>query len=421
MTKLLHKNEMQPSSCTLAYGNTSVTLNLPQNTPVLKITEPPQRVTKERFLQGLADILPEVPITGPVAIVVADKTRRCGYEYGLKWLMESLHARQVTDEQVCFFIAYGTHAGQDEEHCLQAYGPSYRKYRFIHHDCTDQTLFSTIGTTRKGTPIRIRKDILSAQLIITFGAVSHHYFAGYGGGRKLLFPGLGEKEAIYHNHSLFLDRNTGQLAKACQPGNLQDNPVSDDLYEVHTKLPGYISIHGLPGSTGEIIEFFFGARYNDFLQVTTLLDRYYRTSRRGPYDLVIGSAGGYPKDINFIQLHKTIHNCARFVKDNGTLIILGECRDDIGSNTLLPYFEMGGYELAFNHLLDSYAGNGGTALALMEKTRRIRILLVTTLAADTVHQLGMEKITPADIEPLVTRIHQKQQSIAVIPNGSLLI
>jgi len=187
MTKLLHKNEMQPSSCTLAYGNTSVTLNLPQHTPVLKITEPPQRVTKERFLQGLADILPEVPITGPVAIVVADKTRRCGYEYGLKWLMESLHARQVTDEQVCFFIAYGTHAGQDEEHCLQAYGPSYRKYRFIHHDCTDQTLFSTIGTTRKGTPIRIRKDILSAQLIITFGAVSHHYFAGYGGGAKTSF------------------------------------------------------------------------------------------------------------------------------------------------------------------------------------------------------------------------------------------
>ena len=48
-------------------------------------------------------------------------------------------------------------------------------------------------------------------------AISHHYFAGYGGGRKLIFPGLGEKESIYQNHKLFIDKK-----KSTSPGLVEN-------------------------------------------------------------------------------------------------------------------------------------------------------------------------------------------------------
>ncbi len=411
---------MKPSQIALAYGNTFIDLKIPQDTTILKIKEPLIRVSKKRFIQGLDDILPAGPIYGSIAIVVADKTRLCGYEYALEWLMEGLGLRQVKQEQVHFYIAYGTHARQSDEECLHAYGDSYKKYQFIHHDCTTPDLFSTLGTTRKGTLIRVRKDILATDVLITFGAVSHHYFAGYGGGRKLLFPGLGEKQAIYHNHSLFLDRNTRRLSTDCQPGNLDNNPVSDDLYEVHTNLPHYISIHGILTSTGKVATFSFGTSYADFLQVCAELDQYYRVEQRSQYGLVIASGGGFPKDINFIQLHKAIHNSARFVKNGGTLIVAGECKDKVGSTTLLPYFDMGSYEEAFSHLVHNYAGNGGTALALMEKTRRIRIKLLTSLDDGIVQHLGMEKISLAEIQALLTS-NRGKHTIALIANGALQI
>ena len=41
------------------------------------------------------------------------------------------------------------------------------------------------------------------------------------------------------------------------------------------------------------------------------------SGRQEAYDLVVASAGGYPKDINYIQAHKSIHNAASFVKDGG--------------------------------------------------------------------------------------------------------
>ena len=69
------------------------------------------------------------------------------------------------------------------------------------------------------------------------GAVSHHYFAGYGGGRKLIFPGCGEREAIYANHGLYLDGAAGTIAAGCRPGVLDGNPLADDLFEIEEKLP----------------------------------------------------------------------------------------------------------------------------------------------------------------------------------------
>ena len=88
---------------------------------------------------------------------------------------------------------------------MNAYGKIYYKYTFIHHDCSDTGDMTTLGTTRRGTPVTLRRDVLQSTLLITFGAISHHYFAGFGGGRKLLFPGLAARESIYHNHSLFLN------------------------------------------------------------------------------------------------------------------------------------------------------------------------------------------------------------------------
>ena len=42
------------------------------------------------------------------------------------------------------------------------------------------------------------------------------------------------------------------------------------------------------------------------------------------FDIVVASCGGYPKDINFIQSHKAVHNAAMFVRDGGLLLLYAE-------------------------------------------------------------------------------------------------
>jgi len=192
----------------------------------------------------------------------------------------------------------------------------------------------------------MRKDLLEATSILTMGPICHHYFAGYGGGRKLIFPGCGEREAIYHNHSLFLDRIKGNLTVQCQPGNMQQNPLADDLFEMQSHLPAHLAIHGIQDSKGTICDFIIGADKQSYLDACNYHASCYEVDTL-LYDTVIASCGGSPKDINFVQAHKAIHNSARFVRDQGRLIVFAECRDGIGSQTFLPWYSVGGFDQAF--------------------------------------------------------------------------
>ena len=349
-----------PKSVNLCFGKGALTFHLPPKTPFLKPREPENRVDLEGLGLRLGSLLPAPLPSGPVAIVVADKTRLCGYQTILPWLIEFLLSLGITKDQLCFYISYGTHIRQSDAESLACYGEMYRQFPFVHHQSEDQGQFVTLGTTKRKTPIRIRRDLTQAGLIITVGAISHHYFAGFGGGRKLLFPGLGESQAIWANHRLFLDPSIQGLAYGCTPGQLSGNPLAEDLQEIEAALPPYIAIHGLLGSNGHVVDYRCGASYADFLEACALHDQHFRLPCASQYSMVLTSAGGFPKDINFIQSHKAINNAAGFVKDGGQLIVLAQCPDGIGSTTFLPYFTMGAQE-AFAVLEKSYTGNGGTS------------------------------------------------------------
>ncbi len=406
-----------PRAIALRYGRGQLECAIPAHAEILTIREPAHCLNRASFLAGLHRLLPQVLPPGPIAVVVADKTRLCDYPTVLPWLTEALLARGADPSRIVFYIAYGVHARQSDAESLAAYGPTFADYRFIHHNSADPEQFVTQGQTSRGTPVRVRRDLLTAGLILTVGAISHHYFAGFGGGRKLLFPGLGEREAIFCNHRLFLDPSLRALAPGCCPGQTEGNPLAEDLAEINRLLPPYLSLHGLLDSQGRVADFRFGTSYDDFLAACREHDALYRAEVDAAYDLVLASAGGYPKDINFIQAHKAIDNAAAFVRDGGELILLAECADGVGSTTFLPYFELGGWEATFDRLLADYSGNGGTALAMMAKTKRIRIALVTDLDQSLCQRIGVARISREE----ACRRAVFAPTCAIVENASLLI
>jgi nickel-dependent lactate racemase len=404
---------------TLRYGRSELEFVFPEHTAIPVYSEPEYAIDKNAFTGRLEELLPTDPQKyRNVAIVVSDKTRLCGYPEFLPWVVDSLQGRGAGKDNITFYIAYGTHAKQSEEESRNAYGPVYGQYRFVQHDCRDESAFDVLGNTGRGTPVTIRKDIRASSLVITFGAISHHYFAGYGGGRKLLFPGLAERKAVYHNHSLFLDRQARSLAAGCQPGQLDGNPLAEDLREVETHMPERISVHGILNASGKVCKLMVGNSQEDFLEACRTHDSYYRYGKAEQFDLVIASSGGYPKDINFIQAHKSVHHAAAFVKDGGRLVMLSECIDKIGSDYFLKFLEAGSFEAAFAMLENKYEGNGGTALSMMQKAKRIHISMLTTLGERECTLLGVKKIKASEITPMIA---EESGSIAVIRNASMLV
>lgn len=402
----------------LNYGHGAVRVAYVDHADVLTIDDPRPVVTPNRLAADLDPVLAGRPLDGRrIAVVVADKTRLCGYDRYLPVLLERLQAAGADPTRVTVYIAYGTHPRQSDAESRVAYGEAYTGWRFVHHDCTDRALFADLGRTRRGTPIRLRRDLLDADIVVTFGAVAHHYFAGFGGGRKLIFPGLGERTAIYHNHGLFLDAQRRMLAEGCQTGRLAGNPLAEDLAEIEAYRPADVALHGLLNSRGQVCRILVGSGTDPFHRACEAHGRHCERHAPAGSDLVVASCGGMPKDINFIQAHKAVHHAAAFVNDGGRLIILGQCPDGVGSTTFLPWFEMG-WDAAFDHLTHNYQGNGGTALAMMAKTRRIRIDMVTDLPAAVCRTIGVGR---CDVQSVVDRLARASGRIAVIPNASLLV
>lgn len=409
---------MEPS-IELKYGRRKIPLSFPGPTDIFQIHEPDKKITPSLFALRLRDELERLnPDLSDIAIVVGDKTRLCGYPEYLPVLIDTLKNAGADPDRMTLFIAYGTHALQTDKECLEAYGEIYQNVPFVHHDCMDDTCFVNFGTTSRETSVLIRRDIVETKFLITFGAISHHYFAGYGGGRKLIFPGLGHKASIYHNHGFFLDQERQTLSPYCQSGVLDKNPLAEDLAEFETFCPADLAIHGMLDSRGQVCDLLPGAGTGHFQNACAEHGKHCEVRVTKDYDLVIASCGGYPKDINFIQSHKAIEHASKFVRDNGVLIILAECQDGVGSKTFLPWFEMGNWKNAFDRLAQHYEGNGGTALSMMAKLNRIRILMVTTLSDSICRTIGVEKISMDQVRPLVK---QPTGSVAAIPNAGILV
>jgi lactate racemase len=403
----------------LKYGNEKIPFDLPEQTKVLHPNEPETRITASQFASRLSHELQRLnPHLVNVAIVVGDKTRLCGYRKFLPVLLGTLENFGAAPESITVFIGYGTHPRQTKEACLSAYGDIYRKFRFVHHDCLDTTAFVNLGETSRGTSVLIRRDIVDAGFLITFGAISHHYFAGYGGGRKLIFPGLGHQESIYHNHGLFLDLERQTLSLDCRSGILDGNPLAEDLAEFETFRPADLAVHGILDHNGHVRDLLPGVGVDHFRRVCAEFGKNYETTATDQFDGVIASCGGYPKDINFIQSHKAIDNAAKFVRNGGSLIVLAECPDGVGSKTFLPWFEMGGWERAFTRLAAHYEGNGGTALSMMSKLKRIKVFMVTDLSRSHCDTIGIEKIS---MDQAKMTVKQSLGSIAAIPSAGMLV
>jgi len=106
-------------------------------------------------------------------------------------------------------------------------------------------------------------------------------------------------------------------------------------------------------------------------------------------DLVIASCGGFPKDINLIQAHKSMEYASQAIHDGGVLILLAECRDGFGNSTFFNWFRYKQLDTFEAALREQYEINGQTAYSMLQKAQRFRIILVSRFPVQQVKEMGM--------------------------------
>jgi len=113
-------------------------------------------------------------------------------------------------------------------------------------------------------------------------------------------------------------------------------------------------------------------------------------------EVVIVSCGGAPYDINMIQAHKALDMAAHACADGGTIVFVAECGDGLGRTDFMKWFESEDSRALEYRLRDGYEVNGQTAWALLTKTERFRVRIITDLSAEQIRAMRMTKVRSPD-------------------------
>ncbi|HEY6872932.1 MAG TPA: nickel-dependent lactate racemase [Geobacteraceae bacterium] len=380
----------------LNYGTTSFRLALPPERVGATIRAALSRAVEEpreiigRALDACGDILATFRPGERVVIVTSDITRYTGSELYLPLLVERLNARGVRDDDIEVIVALGIHRGQTSQEHRKIMGALSGRIRVSDHDCDDPGKLVYLGTTANGIDVEINRRVVEADRVILTGTIGFHYFAGFGGGRKSILPGVASRKSCMASHFSVLNpgEGAGRNPRAAT-GALEGNPVHEAMVEGCAMVSPAFILNTVLSPDKRIIAAFAG----DWREAHLAGCRFYAERFSYPLDrqaeLAVVSCGGFPKDINLIQAHKAMEYGSRAVKDGGVMVLLAECRDGYGNATFFDWFrfrELGAFEAA---LRANYEINGQTAYSLLSKAQRFRIILVSSLPPAEVATMGM--------------------------------
>lgn len=115
-------------------------------------------------------------------------------------LVATLQRAGIERSRIHFMAALGSHRAMSrEEMALKLGRDIVGRYAVSNHDCYRDDAVE-LGTGRYGTPIRINREVVEADLVIALGMITNHGFAYASGGAKIILPGVAHVDTIRRNH-----------------------------------------------------------------------------------------------------------------------------------------------------------------------------------------------------------------------------
>ena len=360
-----------------------------------------------------------------IAVLIEDNSRNSPKKYILRILLDYLDNLSIPPEKISIVVALGTHAPLSNRELEAAYGKDiFRKYKIYNHDCRSNDLVK-IGELLSGTTVRINRHAYEADFRIGIGSIFPHPLNGFGGGGKILFPGIANLDAILEHHLKYsfrdvmlgrLDENIfyREVSSMAQAGKLDFiiNSVldhNDDLYNMVAGNP--VGAHNTgAGICKDIIT-------KKFKQKS---------------DVTIISAFPYTQAT---QLMKPLEPASIITRESGFIILAGKC-----TSRFLPEYLESCYDFRENNkgklketLFDKFDRkqaiiNGGAPELNMSLAQvilaidRYRVIMFSKeVPRGDVEKLGFTYAGTMEDAILICEKYLVNPSVNIVPSGGVII
>jgi len=327
-----------PAPVHLRYGHTGLDVRLPpQARPTVIAKQPLAKLADPHA--AVRDAL-AAPVQAPpyrdlvrgrtsACILVCDITRPVPNGLFLRPLIETMLAAGMTADRITVLVATGLHRPNEGAERAEVIGDPWvlEHVRVDNHFARDSAAHADLGATPlRGTPVKLDRRFVEADLRIATGLVEPHFMAGYSGGRKVIAPGIAHEDTIRTFHSArFME---DPLAIQC---NLAGNPLHEEQLAIVRMLGEVYAINTVIDDDRDLIHVNFGEVIASHLAAVDFVASSIRVPVGRRFRTVVTSAAGHPLDKTYYQTVKGMVTPLDILEPGGRLIIASACSEGFGS------------------------------------------------------------------------------------------
>ena len=256
-----------------------------------------------------------------VALIVDDWARSTPVSQILPTLLEELQTGGAKRENIDIAVALGTHRTMPQEALAERLGEAvFQRYRVSQHDCQAEDLVA-IGHLSTGGEVRINPIVARADVKIGVGSIVPHPMNGFGGGGKIIMPGVANYEAVKEHHLHFTPQ------PGCYIGNLETNPFYQEVCRVAEMAQLTSIVNCVYNSREEVVDVVAGHFREAHLAGIERSKENYAFRLDEPADVTITSAYPYVEAAQTIK--PVVPASLLATRPGGSVIIMVTCRDEM--------------------------------------------------------------------------------------------
>jgi lactate racemase len=309
------------------YGDSPLILTFPSSWDVVSIGLKNIGTLKEEEIEegiknpiGCNPLRKAVKDKERIVIIVDDLQRPTPLHTVLPLVIKELRNGGVGLEKISMVMATACHRPATIVDFAKKVGQDIAKaVRTISHNGKDDLVY--LGNSSQGTPIYVNRWVAEADFRIAIGGVYPHERAGFGGGSKLIHPGVCGIETARHLHNL-------------PSGKCNDstgNSFRKDIEEVAEKVGLDFSINVLLNQERDIGRIFAGDRRAAFLEAIKTAEVLYAAEPFSDTDIVITNTYPFDTSLHFISKGTWPLN---YVREGGSKVVIASCPEGLGFHGL---------------------------------------------------------------------------------------
>ena len=358
-------------------------------------------------------------------ILICDITRPVPNHLFLRPLIERMLAAGIPRERISVLVATGLHRPNVGDELAEVVGDPWvlSTVRVENHFARDTEAHVDLGfTSRRRTPVKLDRRFVEADLRIATGLVEPHFMAGYSGGRKVIAPGVAHEDTIRTFHSARFMEDPAAIQ--C---NLAGNPLHEEQLEIVRMLGEVYAVNTIIDEDRHLIYANFGEVIESHLAAVAFVADSARVPIGRKFSTVLTSSAGHPLDKTYYQTVKGMVTPLDIINPGGTLIVVSECCEGIGSaefrDAQQRLLALGPDAFLRSLLAKNFADVDEWQTEMQLKSMRVaRVQLYTTgLKGEDRALTGVEMIASVEGAIAQALARADDPDIAVIPEGPYVV